>query len=181
MPDWTAAYQEHGAIVRRYLARRMRPEDAEDLAQETFVRAMASPKGLRDETKVRSYLLRTAHNLLLNFRRRKKWVRAENELGRHTSLEDLAGGRPDDAQAQVALRELREAVQAVLLELPADQQLAFRWGILEKRPYREICECTGWTLSKVKVDVHRARKALLDRLESISQHGEDRNGPLRRS
>jgi RNA polymerase sigma-70 factor (ECF subfamily) len=162
MPDWTAAYLEHGPLVLGYLRRRLgRREDAEDLLQETFARVLRSGATPRDETKTRAYLLSTAHNLLVNHRRRRRdLVQSESDLGRVAPLEDA----PDDAHpvpATVEFRDLCERVEEILATLPADQARAFRMGVLQRRPYREISAITGWSPSKVKVAVFRARKALI--------------------
>jgi RNA polymerase sigma-70 factor (ECF subfamily) len=166
MTDWTAAYEEHGSLILGYLRRRLgRLEDAEDLTQETFARAIRVGTGPRCESRTRAYLLRTAHNLLVNHRRRRRdLIQPESDLGEDHRLEDVPDPSLEHPQAHLDERELAERVEAILASLPADHRQAFRLGVLEQRPYREICAETGWSLSKVKIAVFRARKALVAEL-----------------
>lgn len=180
MPDWAAVYQEHGPSVLGYLLRRLdRREDAEDLAQETFARALRVGTGPRDESRTRAYLLSTAHNLLVNHRRRRRdLVRHESELDVDLPLEEVAHAARDHPEGRVRHRELVERVEAILRDLPGDQRRAFRLGVLEQRPYREVCLMTGWSLSKVKITVFRARKALVSRLQLHAPEDGPREGGL---
>jgi RNA polymerase sigma factor (sigma-70 family) len=68
---WRQAYEAHGPAVLAFLPSRARSrEDAEDLLQETFVRAIRAGGGLRDSGRIRPYLFTIPHNLLRNVRRR---------------------------------------------------------------------------------------------------------------
>ena len=168
--SWSKAYRRHGGDIRAYLARRLpRREEAEDLCQETFLRAMRAEDRLRDPGRLRAYLFSTAHNLLVNHLRRRRLVQAESELGEGRRLELVVGVRGAEAElgptAAIRDRELARALATALAGLPADQRLAFTLGPLERRPYAEIAASTGWSLSKVKINVHRARKSLMARLE----------------
>jgi RNA polymerase sigma-70 factor (ECF subfamily) len=167
--SWSKAYRRHGGDIHAYLARRLpRREEAEDLCQETFLRAMRAEGSLRDPDRLRAYLFSTAHNLLVNHLRRRRLVQAESELGEGTNLELVAGAGGADAPAGplAALRDrqLARSLAAALAALPVEQRLAFTLGPLERRPYAEIAASTGWSLSKVKINVHRARKALMAQL-----------------
>ena len=66
---WQGAYNEHAGAVLGYLRKRA-GEHAEDLLQETFVQAIKSTGALREESKLRAYLLTIAHNLMINRYRR---------------------------------------------------------------------------------------------------------------
>jgi RNA polymerase sigma-70 factor (ECF subfamily) len=167
--SWSKAYRRHGGDIHAYLARRLpRAEEAEDLCQETFLRAMRAEGQLRDPGRLRAYLFSTAHNLLVNHLRRRRFVQAESELGEGANLELVAGvngpGEPLSPLSALRERERSRALVAALAALPAEQRLAFTLGPLERRPYAEIAAQTGWSLSKVKINVHRARRSLMARL-----------------
>lgn len=177
MSFWPDAYTEHAPGLRDFLRRRLRSvELAEDLTQETFVRAMRAEGSLRDHGRIRAYLYQTAHRLLLNHCRRPDLVRTESALGDATGLEDLGAQSADRTDASVRLRELAEAVERTLAGLPEDQAMAFRWTVLEQRSYAEIEAHTGWTRSKVKISVFRARQRVTGALESL---GFERTGEIR--
>lgn len=168
MSIWPDAYAEHAAGLRRFLRRRLRSTElAEDLTQETFVRAMGAEQAIREPGKIRAYLYQTAHRLLLNHVRRPDRVRSESELGEEARIEDLAPEAPDSADDPVHERDLRAAVHRVLDRIPEDQARAFTWAVLEQRSYSEIEEHTGWSRSKVKISVHRARKQVMQELEAM--------------
>ena len=162
---WTSAYARHESDILAFLRRRLPREDAEDLCQETFARAVAAGDALRDPSRVRAYLYRIAHNLMVNHLRRRGRVWTEADLGDGVDLELLAGAV--DREGPEARRDwdvLSGRLSELLGELPADQRRAFRLGALERRPYAEIAAATGWSVAKVKIDVYRARRRLIEGL-----------------
>lgn len=168
MSFWPDAYTEHAPGLRNFLRRRLRnAELAEDLTQDTFVRAMNAEGSLRDPGRIRPYLYQTAHRLLLNHLRRPALVRTESELGAKSELEMLASAARDRSDESVRERELKEAVERLLEQLPEDQALAFNWAVLEQRSYAEIEEHTGWSRSKIKISVFRARRKIMEELDSL--------------
>ena len=74
---WTSAYARHESDILAFLRRRLPREDAEDLCQETFARAVAAGDALRDPSRVRAYLYSIAHNLMVNHLRRRGRVWTE--------------------------------------------------------------------------------------------------------
>jgi RNA polymerase sigma-70 factor (ECF subfamily) len=168
MNTWSSAYKRHGRIVKAFLLRRVGSrEAADDLCQETFVRAMQADDDLRDPAKMRPYLLRIAHNLSLNYLRDSKRLRSESELAGEVKLELVAAAGTDGPEQRHGWKELSEALSAALSELSEEQCRAFELGVLQRRPYAEIERLTGWSRSKVKVSVYRARKQLMHRLQEF--------------
>jgi RNA polymerase sigma-70 factor (ECF subfamily) len=165
---WPEAYAEHAAGLRRFLGQRLRSADlAEDLTQETFVRAMDAEAAIRDPEKIRPYLYQVAHRLLLNHVRRPDRVRNESDLGESVDVASLAPESTDRSDDPVHEREVRDAVNSALEGIPEDQARAFTWAVLEQRSYSEIEEHTGWSRSKVKISVFRARKRVMEELEAL--------------
>lgn len=162
MSIWTSAYTRHEPGILAYLKRRFGPEDAEDLCQETFARALAAENAPREEGRVKAYLYRIAHNLMVNRFRRPSLMQSECDLGEHVRMAELAvepAHRSPEARAHV--RDLARQLTTLLAELPPDQRQAFELGVLQRKPYKEIADMTGWSLSKVKGDVFRARQRLI--------------------
>ena len=167
MSIWPEAYAEHAAGLRRFLRRRLRSAElAEDLTQETFVRAMDAEGTIRDPNKIRPYLYQVAHRLLLNHVRRPDRLRNESDLGDSVDVESLAPEAANRSDDPVHERDVREAVQRALARIPEDQARAFNWAVLEQRSYSEIEGHTGWSRSKVKISVFRARKRVMEELEA---------------
>ncbi len=162
---WSVAFERHEPEILAYLRRRVRrSEDAEDLCQEAFARAVGTETPLRDPSKVRSYLFRIARNLLINHLQRRKLVRSESEFAGDVDLEATTAAGTPGPDAEVRWQDLMGRLRGVLATLPVDQRRAFQLGVLERRPYAEIAAQTGWSLAKVKISVFRARRRLIDEL-----------------
>ncbi|MFH0882114.1 MAG: RNA polymerase sigma factor [bacterium] len=165
---WHAAYEEYGPPVLAFLVNRLgHRADAEDLLQETFVRAIRSRKALRDETKVKSYLFSIAHNLMVNHVRKLRPDTATSLTGPDgiNSLDRIADEGMISPDLEAEANDLNEAVQTVLDTLHERYQVAFRLGVLEGRAYNDIARTTGWNLAQVKINVHRARRKVIDHLK----------------
>ena len=166
--DWSKAYTLYRPDVFTFLRRRLwgRRELAEDLTQETFTRAMAADVEMRDPSKVRAYLLRTANNLLISHLRRGRRVATESDLAPDANLESHTDTAAIDPLTASETAQLRERVQELVAQLPDDQRIAFERGVLERMPYAELAEEHDWTVAKVKICVYRARKHLMGGLEA---------------
>jgi RNA polymerase sigma-70 factor (ECF subfamily) len=161
MSNWSDTYKRYGPEVRAFLERRLwgRREEAEDLCQETFVRAVGAANQLRDPAKARSYLLRIANNLLISRLRRPNLMSSESDLAEDvTARVDPKAINP---HTEAERSELQEKIGELLAQLPDDQRLAFEHGVLERRPYEQIAQEQNWTLAKVKTSVYRARKRMM--------------------
>lgn len=164
MADWEAAYQLHAPEIRGYLRRRLpRPADAEDLCQETFSRVLQRDQPLRDPARLRSYLMRTAHNLLVNHLRRPRIVALGSEVAPDRELEDLPQASYEDQAFELA--DLQQRLERALAELPERQAEIFRRAVLQGEKYAAIAKDLGISLSAVKVTVFRARKQLCKLLD----------------
>lgn len=163
---WRAAYQSHAPAVLAFLRHRLgQREDAEDLLQETFVRAIRS--GSFDGDNLRAYLLRTAHNLWVNRRRRPQLVVPLTGGPAADEREDPFADVPAEAaspEQEASWSAFRKELRRVLEGLSEPHRRAFELGALEQRSYGEIAEITGWSLAQVKVNLYRARKRVIEEL-----------------
>jgi RNA polymerase sigma-70 factor (ECF subfamily) len=166
---WFNTFEEHGSSILAFLTRRVgRRELAEDLLQETFVRAMRQGDRMSDVRRIRSYLFTTAHRLVLDQARRRRPAlfsevsRVEEEP--LTDVADRAQPLPDEA---TDLRLFEDRLQAALATLRADHARAFRLAVLQQHSYAEVARETGWTLQRVKTNVHRARKKIIETLRAV--------------
>jgi len=160
---WQAAYRQHGNAVLAFLIRRVGRRDvAEDLLQETFVRAIRGDSFHGGN--LRGYLLSIARNLMINRLRRPRLVvpAASSEEGAQTFADVPADGASPEEQAEWSGfgARLREA----LGELKDDHRQAFELAVIEQLTYQEVVEATGWSLPRVKSNVYRARRGLIARL-----------------
>ncbi len=164
---WQAAYQAERPALVAFLRRQLRDEAlAEDLAQETFVRALGAGRSGEPPERLRSYLFTIAQNLA-----RDHWRRGAR--GRLAPLPEGAEGeapieledaRAESPEAGARRRALSRSLARALEELPERYRTAFRLAAIEQHSYREIGEAMGWSLDQVRVNVHRARRRLIERL-----------------
>jgi RNA polymerase sigma-70 factor, ECF subfamily len=144
---------------------------AEDIAQEVFIKAWPSFEELRTSPTVGGWLRTVARNLSLNYatRYRRRWrlfsemgsADAEDEFDFQDSL--AAPEEPD--QASGAQRSA--VIEAALSELPDHQRLPLVLYHFEEMPYEEIAARLKVSLAKVKVDIHRGRAALAKALARV--------------
>ncbi len=123
-------------------------DDAEDAAQETFMAAYRALKKFRGDSKVSTWLYRIAVRECLDISRRRK---------HNASLDDItAEPAVDDGSEERAEQEL---VRAALAQLPPHYRTALTLRYFSGLSYEEIAEVTGSTAGRVKMMLHRARKA----------------------
>jgi RNA polymerase sigma-70 factor (ECF subfamily) len=138
-------------------------ELAEELAQETFVRAYRGIQGLKDDTKLSTWLFGIAKNVARESLRSKfkdhNRVEMEDDGVMQLSDKDLL---PDD---QLINKELSGVIQTALAGLDADKREVFTLKVFQQRSYEEIAEITGFSIPKLKTDLHRARAEMRRRIQ----------------
>ena len=135
---------------------------AEDLTQETFVRAYRHLGALREESKFSTWLFSIAKNVAREHLRSGERRAGKVELDDETVLELQDEGRtPVEGLLD---KELNGVVRRALGALDEDKRTVFALKIFQQRSYEEIVEITGFSLPKVKTDLHRARAEMRRRI-----------------
>jgi RNA polymerase sigma-70 factor, ECF subfamily len=142
---------------------------AEDIAQEVFLKAFENFDQLRTSSSAGGWLKTVARNLSLNhlYRYRRRW-RMFSEMRREDSEEDepeIEFALPDDVLAGVDAGVRHGLVEEALQRLPERQRLPLVLYHFEELSYDEIAGQLGVSLAKVKTDIFRARAALAKLLE----------------
>lgn len=137
---------------------------AEDIAQEVFLKAYENFAHLRTSSTAGGWLKTVARNLSLNhiFRYRRRW-RLFSELRRDDSEEDepeVEFALPDDVVANVDAGMRHGLIEEALQQLPDRQRLPLVLYHFEELSYEQIAEQLGVSLAKVKTDIFRSRAAL---------------------
>lgn len=128
---------------------------AEELTQETFLRAYRAIRTMRRETKLSTWLFGIARNVARESLRAR--ARAENHIDLvDKSVMDLSDNKPEPVEG-VLSKELNGVIRRSLAALDEDKRLVFTLRILHQCSYEEIAEITGFSLAKLKTDLHRAR------------------------
>jgi RNA polymerase sigma-70 factor (ECF subfamily) len=179
---WALQGQEraHREILRRYerpifslIYRMVRDrEQAEDLAQESFVKALNALDSYKPEFKFSSWIFKIANNVTIDFLRKRKLdtlsiegapdattaVRAEA-----TTLQIVSPG--ESPLQEVESRELGGAIEKAIGALRPEYKACILLRHLEDRSYEEIAQILSLPLGTVKTYIHRARTELMEALK----------------
>jgi RNA polymerase sigma-70 factor (ECF subfamily) len=134
-------------------------DDAEDAAQETFVKVFHGLAAFRMESKFSSWLYRIAVNTCKNKLTSLPHRQAKLHRGLEAAENDAAPSSPSPAQVLDA-RGKRESIEAAIARLPEDQRILVVLRDIEGRSYEEIAESTGLNPGTLKSRLNRGRRQL---------------------
>jgi len=152
-------------LVFRYVGNQ---EDAEEVAQDVFIRLYRAAHTYEPKAKLSTYLYRIAVNLSLNRIRDRKWKR-------FVSLEFLRRGGEKDAMSSgirapdslLEQKEKQQAVREAVDSLPPNQKTAVILKRFQELSYGEIAEVMDCSVSAVESRLHRAKQALQKKLRPL--------------
>jgi RNA polymerase sigma-70 factor (ECF subfamily) len=144
------------------------PTEAEDAAQETFIRVYSRLNSYDPARKLSSWILSIASHYCVDRLRRRH--------GNTLSMEEIMGQRwiPDQhlkPEDQTVRYEERELISRMLNELPAPYRLVIVLRYWQDLGYDEIAEITNDTVSAIKSRLHRAREMMAERLQREENGG----------
>jgi len=169
-PDFTETALVHLNVLYRAAMRLTRNErDAEDLVQETCLRAYRAWEGFRPGSNCRAWLLRIQRNLFINqYRRRRKErevLDGERNRMNGSRFFCLDGHyRRSDPSRRVVELALSDDVKAALEALPATFREVILLADVESHSYREVAEEMGTPIGTVMSRLHRARRMVREHL-----------------
>lgn len=171
----------YGEIVRRYerplfslILRLVRdPSQAEDLAQDVFVKAIRALASYDPSRKFSSWLFKIAHNTTIDHLRRRGLdtepleVPGDDEAGELGVIRSLADTSIAGPAAELERRELGGALDRAVGALRPEYREVMLLRFRENLAYEEIAEITGLPLGTVKTHIHRARKEMAEVLSAM--------------
>jgi len=176
-----AAYRE---LVRRYerpifslIYRMVRDrERAEDLAQETFVKALNAVESYRPEFKFSSWIFKIANNVAIDHLRRRELSTLSLDGSPHAATPEAIqatavqlGDRQETALEELEARELGGEIERAIGRLRPEYRACILMRHVEGRPYEEIATMLDLPLGTVKTYIHRARNELRQYLAHLRQ------------
>jgi RNA polymerase sigma-70 factor (ECF subfamily) len=142
---------------------------AEELTQETFVRAYRAMRTMREDTKLSTWLFGIARNVARESIRAR--IRANRQVDlADKSVMDLSDNKPVPVDGLLS-KELNAVVRRSLAALDEDKRLVFTLKVLHQCSYEEISAITGFSIAKLKTDLHRARAEMRRRISSYAGVG----------
>ena len=134
-------------------------DDADDLVQETFLKAIRGIEGYRSESSIRTWLCRIAINTFIDAKRKER-PHVSLDLGR---VECPPGGQ----EREIIRKEMRWCVYHVLLHhIPVEHKIVLVLRDMYEYRYQEIADILGISLAAVKSRLHRGRAGFYRHLVS---------------
>jgi len=156
-----AVMTAHHAEIYRYLRRvTFHSSEAEDLSQETFLRAYRAYRALPPDANVRAWLFAIATNLFRNSLRSAKRRRAAHDVVRTAPRADGEG-----PEGVALYNEARVTVEAVIEQLPTKQRAAFVLRKVHELPYEEIAESLDCSVDSARAHVFQAFRKIRNSLD----------------
>lgn len=137
--------------------------EAEDLAQETFIRAYENLSGYRGDAAPRSWLYRIAINRSITFTRRlKRWrMKRSGDEELFPELPELA---TESAERITENRDLAKRAHRILQDVSDRQRTAVILRVVRDLPYEEVAEIMGISVGAAKANVHHGLKKVREAL-----------------
>lgn len=155
--------KEHYAPLRGYALKLTRAtEDAEDLVQETMLKAFRNKDKFAPGTNLKGWLYTILKNLFINdYRRKVKRVVVHDDTDKQYFLENANFSDKNNGVGRIAMQEINKAMST----LPENLRVPFIKSY-EGFKYSEIADELKVPLGTVKIRIHVARKKLMEALES---------------
>lgn len=172
MSNWHSLedlYKLHYTEIFRYLLRRVRHKEiAQDLTQDTFLKAFNGLSTFKGNSSVKTWLYTIAHNTFINWYRKE--TKYKQDLFEHIDLidENFYKNPAVFLEKKITQQNILRAIHA----LKVDYQHVIILREFQQLSYGEIAEVLDWKLSKVKTNLHRAK---LELRKSLSKVEGDRN------
>ena len=147
---------------------------SEDLAQEAFVQAWKNLAQLQDLQRFRGWLLSITRRCILNYYRSTKGHPVQS--AGPEQIQDHASDRPTPEEEAIS-REEETMVAQALMAIPENYREPLVLFYRQQHSIKEVAEIIGQPESTVRVQLHRGRQMLKDKVEAMVDRTLSRSGP----
>lgn len=170
MLEFQKIFDTYQPKILRYLTRLTGESDAEDLAQETFVKVHKALETFRGESQLSTWIYRIATNTALDRIRNPSFQRSERLAIFDEIIEDngeITRMKEEHltVEKQLIKKEMNDCVREYINKLPEDYRIALVLSEYEGLKNSEIAEVLAISLDTVKIRLHRAKGKLKNELE----------------
>jgi RNA polymerase sigma-70 factor (ECF subfamily) len=151
-------------IVNRILRNR---EDAEEIAQDVFLKSYQSLSKFKRESKFSTWLYRIAYNTAISKTRKKQME--VSAIDDHIIESHTVEGIFENAE-EFGYEDKKKYFDAALKKIPEEDSMLISMFYLKDQSIDDISEVTGLSASNVKVKLHRIRKKLFQTIEGMRKH-----------
>lgn len=137
-------------------------EEAEEVAQDTFLKAYHHLGNFKNESRFSTWLFRIAYNTAISSTRKKTLITSviDDNVVENYSVDNIR-----ENLESVDLTERIAILKDVIAYLPKEEQFLIQLFYFNKQSVEEICHISGLTESNVKVKLHRIRKKLYSTMQ----------------
>jgi len=180
--DFPTIYREYYPKIVSYLRRLVGDLEAEDVAQEAFVKISESLDGFRGESQLSTWIYRIATNAALDHHR-KPFSQQSARTVAIPDEDDLSADERAMLQDNAPLidtalirKDMNECIRGLVNDLPDNYRAVLMLGDLEGFTNAEIADILCLSLETVKIRMHRARRHLKKAMDSACHlYHDDRN------
>lgn len=134
-------------------------EDAEEAAQDSFIKAYQHLKDFNRQSKFSTWLYRIVFNTSITYKRKQKVKKESLEVVKYTYGET--------SSSAMEVQDQKKYIQQALSRLQELDRVVISLFYLKELSMEEISEITNLAVNTVKVRLHRARKRLADEMKTI--------------
>ncbi len=141
-------------------------EEAEEIAQDTFIKAFESLDSFRGESKFSSWLYSIAYRKALDRVRKNK---RQQTTGLLEEITESDAGTIDNALQLMETKERKEKIRQCIMELPEIDATLITLYYFEDQSVKEIAQVTNLSEDNIKIKLYRSRKKLFTLLQGYIQ------------
>jgi len=167
-------YKEFYQRIHLYLERMVGKIEAEDLAQEVFIKVDKGLKDFKGESRLSTWVYRIATNAALDKIKSRAYRESRNKISLNTTCKEtesedagiLVAEESLSAEREAVRNEMNECIREFVDKLPGNYRTVIILSELKDLQNQQIADILGISLDAVKIRLHRARERLKAEFEA---------------